>query len=111
MSKVEGQSGAGLSGGSLWSHFEEDDYLMNFPDAYHSDSVNNEVLREEIITHDDKIQRFFQSGKREVIFPNGVRRAVWADGYSVIYFANNDIKQVFPGLEKIVYFFAKVGTT
>jgi centromere protein J len=36
---------------------------------------------------------------------------VWPDGYSVIYFANNDIKQVFAGGHKTVYFFAKVGTT
>jgi centromere protein J len=68
-------------------------------------------LTEEIVGKDDKIQKFYASGKREIIFPNGVRRLVWQDGYSIIYFANNDIKQVFPEQAKTVYFFAKVGTT
>jgi hypothetical protein len=89
--KVSLGGGTLISGASIWSQCEEDDYLMNFPDVYHSTSIS-EVLREEIITHDDKIQRFYQSGKREVVFPNNVRRVVWNDGYSVIYFANNDIK-------------------
>ena len=95
---------------SVWSICEESDYLMTFPSQYHSDSVS-EIIKEEVTTHDNKIQRFYSSGRREVIFPNKIRRVLWPDGYSVVYFANNDVKQVFPNHEKIVYFFAKLGTT
>ena len=91
---------------------DEEDYMMLFPEQYHDEELNqSDILTEESTGKDMKIQRFFSSGKREVIFPNGVRRLVWADGYSIIYFANNDIKQTFPDNAKTVYFFSKVGTT
>jgi hypothetical protein len=81
---------------------------MSFPSHYHSLS---DILVEEKTTANQKIQRLFASGKREVLFPNNIRRTCWPDGYSVVYFANNDIKQTYPEQEKVVYFFAKVGTT
>jgi centromere protein J len=47
---------------------------------------------EEIKSQDGKVQRFYDNGKKEVIFSNGVKREVWPSGYSVVYFANNDVK-------------------
>jgi centromere protein J len=31
-------------------------------------------------------------GKKEVIFNNGVRREIFPDNYTIVHFANNDIK-------------------
>jgi centromere protein J len=62
------------------------------------------------VGHDGKIQRIYQSGKKEVIFTNGVRRETHPDGYMIVYFANEDIKQTFPD-QKVVYYFAEAKTT
>ena len=69
---------------------------MKFPAEYHGKNQKPIKLVEEITGHDGKIQRFFDNGKKEVIFTNGVKREIWPDGYSVVYFNNNDIKQTFP---------------
>ena len=34
----------------------------------------------------------FANGKKEVIFSNGVRRETFPDGYTIVYFNNNDVK-------------------
>jgi len=36
---------------------------------------------------------------------------VWPDGYTIVYFNNNDIKQTYPNETKVVYFFAQASTT
>ena len=36
----------------------------------------------------------FENGKKEVVFHNGVKRENFPDGYFMIHFTNNDIKQV-----------------
>ena len=83
---------------------------MVFPDEYHGESETLSTLTEEIVGHDGKIQRFYKCGKKEVLFPNGVRREVWPDGYQVVYFQNKDIKQSFKD-GKIVYYFSDAKTT
>ena len=50
------------------------------------------------------------SGKKEVIFSNGVRRETFPDGYTIVFFNNHDIKQTYPD-QKIVYYFAEAKTT
>lgn len=47
---------------------------------------------EQIIGQDGKIQRLYENGKKEVLFNNGVKREVFPDGYTIVYFNNNDIK-------------------
>jgi len=39
-----------------------------------------------------------------------VKREVFPDGYSVVYFINKDVKQTFPD-GKVVYYFADAQTT
>ena len=39
-----------------------------------------------------------------------MKREVWPDGYQVVFFQNNDIKQSFKG-GKVVYFFSDAKTT
>jgi len=68
---------------------------MVFQDKYHSKSqIPNFKLLKQEITNDRKIIRLYESGKKELIFPSGVRKEIFPDSYQVVYFTNNDIKQV-----------------
>jgi len=64
-----------------------------FLDKYHSKSVNPKLSKQEI-TQDRKIIRLYDNGKKELIFPSGVRKEIFPDSYQIVYFTNNDIKQV-----------------
>ena len=68
---------------------------MKFPAHYHTKGPANNKVVEQIIGHDGKIQRVYENGKKEVIFNNGVKREVFPDGYTIVYFNNNDIKQTY----------------
>jgi hypothetical protein len=72
---------------------DEEDYEMKFPSKYHNNTdPEYTTVQEQIVGNDGKIQRTFINGKKEVIFSNGVRRETNPDGYTIVYFNNNDIK-------------------
>jgi centromere protein J len=75
---------------------EDEDYSLKFPKEYHGKNPANSKVVEQIVGHDGKIQRIYASGKKEVIFNNGVKRESFPDGYTIVYFNNKDIKQTFP---------------
>ena len=58
-----------------------------FPEEYHSEQAYSSlVLANEAVSSEGKRQKFYSCGKKEIIFPNGVRREVWPDGYQVVFF-------------------------
>ncbi|CAD8148852.1 unnamed protein product [Paramecium octaurelia] len=59
---------------------------------------------------DGKISRTYQSGKKEVVFNNGVKREVFSNGFTIVHFTNNDKKQTLPD-GTIVYYFGQAKTT
>ena len=66
---------------------EEEDYDLVFPEEYHSDEAYKNLIQiEEVVSAEGKKQKFYQCGKKEIIFPNGVKREVWPDGYQVVFF-------------------------
>jgi centromere protein J len=69
--------------------FENLDWNMTYPAKYHNE--NGKVV-EERKGSDNKLYRVYASGKNEVIFSNGVKKEYYPDGYSVVYFANEDVK-------------------
>ena len=71
---------------------EEEDYEMKFPHHYHNKESPNTQVQDQIVGNDGKVQRTYMNGKKEVIFSNGVRRETFPDGYTIVYFNNNDIK-------------------
>lgn len=73
---------------------EEAYFRLTLPDPEHIPSA--EMVEEVKRPEDGKVTRVYADQRREVIFPNGVRRETWGDGYSVVYFTNGDIKQSFP---------------
>ena len=44
-----------------------------------------------------QVERIYSNGSREILFPNGTRKQISADGQSIIvFFFNGDIKQILP---------------
>ena len=80
---------------------------MIFLPKYHDPIMNKEliVIGQEI-TEDNKIIKTYSNNKVEILFPSGLRKEIFEDGYQITYFTNKDIKQIYPD-KKEVYFFAK----
>jgi len=69
-------------------------YDLIFMEKYHpKHDLNVNVVNHEMFP-DGKVVKFYENNKREVIFPSGVRKEIFNDGYQIIYFNNKDIKQV-----------------
>ena len=86
------------------------DYEMKFLDKYHNDDDENKRIIQENISSDGKIVRWYANQKKEIIFRKGVRKEIFPDGYTIVYFKNQDIKQTYPD-GKIVYYFWEARTT
>lgn len=86
------------------------DYDMKFLDKYHNDDDESKRIVQENISNDGKIVRWYANQKKEIIFRKGVRKEIFPDGYTIVYFKNQDIKQTYPD-GKIVYYFYEAKTT
>jgi hypothetical protein len=69
-------------------------YDMSYPEAYHGKSQKLVKLLKQEISNDGKILKFYENNKKEVIFQSGLRKEIHEDGYTIVWFTNNDIKQV-----------------
>ncbi|XP_049450281.1 centromere protein J [Epinephelus fuscoguttatus] len=67
---------------------------------------------QEVITHPDgKIEKVLASGDRLIMFPNGTKKEVSADGLMVkVTFFNGDTKEVTAD-QRVIYFYADAQTT
>lgn len=86
---------------SNYSDRQSEIYHMVFPEKYSTVSQ----LIEEHKTSDNKTIKVYACGRKEVLFPTGLRRESYPDGYTVIFFENKDIRQHYPN-EKMVYYFS-----
>ncbi|KAG2456826.1 NPAS2 protein, partial [Polypterus senegalus] len=75
-----------------------------------SGGLRQEVLQE--ISHaDGKIEQILQNGDQIIIFPNGSRKEICADGKTIkVTFFNGDIKQIMAD-QRVIYFYADAQTT
>lgn len=85
-------------------------YDMQFLPRYHNNDDANKRVVQENISNDGKIVRWYANSKKEVIFRKGVRKEIFPDGYTIVYFKNKDIKQTYPD-GKVVYYFDEARTT
>jgi centromere protein J len=81
------------------------DYTEEHNHLYESIALNT---ISELKENDGRVIRSYESGHKEIIFPNGVRKEIYPNGYTVIYLANRDVKQIFK--DRTVYFFIEDGT-
>ncbi|XP_029981433.1 centromere protein J isoform X2 [Sphaeramia orbicularis] len=67
---------------------------------------------QEVITHPDgKVEKVLSGGSRLIIFPNGTRKEVSADGLTMkVTFFNGDTKQITAD-QRVIYFYSGTKTT
>lgn len=85
---------------------------LHFPDLeYKNKEEKEEEIQGEVSHPDGKVEKVYKNGRRVVLFPNGTRKEVSADGKSItVTFFNGDVKQVMPD-ERVVYYYAAAQTT
>lgn len=67
--------------------------------------------QEEIMQSDNKIEKMLPDGGRLVVFPNGTRKELSADGQTVkVMFFNGDVKHTMPD-QRVIYYYAEAQTT
>ncbi|XP_016298482.1 centromere protein J-like isoform X3 [Sinocyclocheilus anshuiensis] len=71
----------------------------------------SEKEQEEITQSDNKIEKVLPDGGRLVVFPNGTRKELSADGQMVkVMFFNGDVKHTMPD-QRVIYYYAEAQTT
>ncbi|XP_037383278.1 centromere protein J [Talpa occidentalis] len=88
---------------------------VDFPNHEYKEEDEKEENEEEIqgeISHPDgKIEKVYKNGCHVILFPNGTRKEVSADGRTItVTFFNGDMKQVMPD-ERVIYYYAAAQTT
>lgn len=84
------------------SNCDDGVYDLVFLEKYHPrNDLNVDVIKHEKFP-DGKIVKFYENDKREVMFPSGVRKEIFSDGYQIVYFNNKDVKQVKKFFNKII---------
>ncbi|KAK2905756.1 centromere protein J [Channa argus] len=86
---------------------------MDLPkEAEHSDASKEPEAAQEVITHPDgKVEKVLAGGDRLIVFPNGTRKEVSADGLTVkVAFFNGDTKQIAAD-QRVIYYYAEAQTT
>ncbi|XP_044237616.2 centromere protein J [Ursus arctos] len=87
---------------------------VDFPDPEGKKDDKKEEKEEiqgEISHPDGKIEKVYKNGCHVILFPNGTRKEVSADGKTVtVNFFNGDVKQVMPD-ERVIYYYASAQTT
>ena len=76
-------------------------YEMRFPEVYHGKAQRASKLVKQEVSNDGKILKIFENNKKEVIFPSGMRKEIYPDGYTIVFFGNKDIKQVILILKRL----------
>ncbi|KAK2840141.1 hypothetical protein Q5P01_013881 [Channa striata] len=77
-----------------------------------SDASDEPEAAQEVITHPDgKVEKVLAGGDRLVVFPNGTRKEVSADGLTVkVTFFNGDTKEITAD-QRVIYYYAEAQTT
>ena len=86
---------------------DNDEYSMVFPPQYILTPFTKVISEEKL--QDGKTVKIYSNKAKEIIFPSGVKKQIFPDGYQIIFFNNKDIKQIYPD-NKIVYSFYEAKT-
>ena len=98
---------------ALKNKIEEDSYKFNtnkFFKMYQDSAKEPKKVTKHTVLGDGKIQNIYDNNIQEVIFPNGAKRETFPNGYSIVHFANSDIKQILPD-GSVVYYYKEHDTT
>lgn len=93
------------------NEFDHEDKIEDFTESFEPASEDLEEKSNENFeeSSEEDLDRP-TAGKKEIVYSNGIRKEVYPDGYSVVYFTNKDVKQCFVD-GRIVYHYAEAKTT
>ncbi|KAL0615345.1 Centromere protein J [Plecturocebus cupreus] len=84
---------------------------LNIPDPEYKEEEEDHDIQGEISHPDGKVEKVYRNGCRVILFPNGTRKEVSADGKTItVTFFNGDVKQVMPD-QRVIYYYAAAQTT
>nr|XP_055215675.1 centromere protein J isoform X3 [Gorilla gorilla gorilla] len=84
---------------------------LNFPDPEYKEEEEDQDIQGEISHPDGKVEKVYKNGCHVILFPNGTRKEVSADGKTItVTFFNGDVKQVMPD-QRVIYYYAAAQTT
>ncbi|XP_011940203.1 PREDICTED: centromere protein J isoform X2 [Cercocebus atys] len=84
---------------------------LNFPDPEDKEEEEDHNIQGEISHPDGKVEKVYKNGCHVILFPNGTRKEVSADGKTItVTFFNGDVKQVMPD-QRVIYYYAAAQTT
>ncbi|KAG8452923.1 hypothetical protein GDO86_004646 [Hymenochirus boettgeri] len=85
--------------------------LQELKDQIPSNVGSKDDVQGEIVYSDGKVERILRDGTHVIVFPNGTRKDVSADGKTTtVTFFNGDVKQVMED-QRIIYYYADAQTT
>ena len=76
------------------------EYDFIIPEKYSED--NYTLIQKE--KFEDKEICLYTKNKKEIIFPSGLKKEIFEDGFQLIYFINGDIKQSYKDGKKIYFY-------
>ncbi|XP_032115962.1 centromere protein J isoform X3 [Sapajus apella] len=84
---------------------------LNIPDPGYKEEEEDHDIQGELSHPDGKVEKIYKNGCRVILFPNGTRKEVSADGKTItVTFFNGDVKQVMPD-QRVIYYYAAAQTT
>ena len=81
------------------------EYDFNIPEKY--SKINYKLIKKTKV--EEKEIYLYSNNKKEIIFPNGLKKEIYSDGFQMVYFNNGDMKQIYPD-GKNAYFFKDANT-
>ena len=84
------------------------------PKKSKSPDSSQEIVREDLAGQsvceqkhaDGRIDRTFTDGKREAVFPSGLRKTINLDGSAIVHFPNGDVKETSAGNVVIYHYYS-----
>ncbi|KAA0715721.1 Centromere protein J [Triplophysa tibetana] len=110
---INDHSPAGGSDGLVTTERNNDALLIDsIPNTAAATTTRHTEQKQEDITHSDsKIEKVLPDGSRLIVFPNGTRKELSADGQTVkVMFFNGDVKHSMPD-QRVIYYYAEAQTT
>ncbi|KAJ9467383.1 hypothetical protein DIPPA_52985 [Diplonema papillatum] len=87
--------------------------LLQYPDEDDEPEPVDDLPSDSVVDvkeyADGKLERFYRSKKKEVIYTNGTRKVLLPSGHIVLRFNNGDIRKTYPS-GKIVYYYSQART-
>ena len=77
---------------------------FEFPDKYFDEKNEDNKIIKHQFELDEKIVKIYNSGKKEIIFPNNTKKEIFPDGYTLVTYSNGDIKETIPNHKEIYYY-------